>query len=295
MQALAYQVFYRVSNNYGCVSHRTIDNVENDVFFLSRNGIYVLGNEPNFINVIRTNELSARVHPLLDAINPTQYTKATALFNQYLYYLGVPSGGVSANNLTITYDKRFLAWSRDTHIMPEAFTVYTDTTNTDTIYFTSASSANVYKFTTNYDANGAAISAQWTSKAYDAGDFNSYKRWIDVTILLRQLVGTVTVNIITDNGTISKTTSISSSRSGGLGTNILGGGDWLGGTVSSSSTGVATSSTNIPYRIRLGIKSRSIKIQVSNGRINETFTVLGLSIRYRNYSPFSWPSSLRIN
>ncbi len=288
-------VISSVSNNFGAVSHRAIDNVENDVFFLSRNGIYVLGNEPNFINVIRTNELSARIHPLIETINPTNYQNATALFNQYVYYLGLPSGGVTGNNITLSYDRRFLAWSKLTHIMPEAFTVYTDSTNTDTVYFTSANSANVYKFTTNYDSDGDAISAQWTSKAFDAGDFNSYKRWIDVTILLRQLVGTVTITIITDNGTISKSASISSSQSGGLGTNIIGGGDWLGGTVSESSGGTATSSTNIPYRLRLGIKSRSIKIQVSNGRVNETFTVLGLSFRYRNYSPFSWPSSLRIN
>lgn len=284
-----------VSNNYGAVSHRSIDNVENDVFFLSRNGVYVLGNEPNYVGSIRTNELTARIHPEIETINPTNYANATALFNQYVYYLGIPAGGVTSNNVTLTYDRRFLAWSKWTHVQPECFTIYTDSTNTDTVYFTSATSANVYKFTTNYDANGVAISAQWTSKAYDSGDFNSYKRWVDVTILLRQLVGTLTITIITDNGTISKTTSISSSQSGGLGSHSLGGGDWLGGTVSAGSTGVSTSSTNIPYRLRLGIKSRSIKIKVSNGRVNETFTVLGLSFRKRDYSPFSWPSSLRIN
>lgn len=284
-----------VSNNYGCVSHRTIDNVENDVFFLSRNGIYVLGNEPNYINVIRTNELSARIHPVLEALNPAQYTKATALFNQYVYYLGVPSGGVSANNQTITYDKRFLAWSKLTHIMPEAMTVYTDSTNTDTVYFTSANSAKVYKFTANYDADGSAISAQWTSKAFDLGDFSGYKRWISLDVLFRQLVGTVTVNIFTDNGALLKTTSISSSRSGGMGTNILGGGDWLGGTVAASSNTASTASTNIPYRFRINTKSRSIKVQVSNGRVNETFVVLGLKLRYRPYSGFIFPSSLKVN
>lgn len=289
-------VISAISNNYGCISHRSIDNVENDVFFLSRNGVYVLGNEPNYINVIRTNELSARVHGLFEAINPASYSKATALFNQYLYYIGVPSGGVTANNLTISYDRRFLAWSRLTHIAPEALTVYTDSTNTDVVYFTSASSANVYKFTSNYDADGVAISAQWTSKAFDLGDFSGYKRWISLDILFRQLVGTVTVNIYTDNGALFKTTSISSSGSGGMGSNILGGGDWLGGTVqASSSNTTTTASTNIPYRFRINTKSRSIKVQVSNGRINETFVVLGIKLRYRQYSSFIFPSSLKIN
>lgn len=284
-----------VTKTYGAVSHKSIDNVENDVFFLSRNGLYVLGNEPNYFNVIRTNELSARIHPTIETINPTNYTNVTALFNQYVYYMGIPSGGVTNNNVTLTYDRRYQAFSKLTHIMPESFCIFTDSTNTDGVYFTSANSANVYQFTTNYDANGSAISAQWTSKAFDLGNYNVYKRWVDCTILFRQLVGTVTINIYTDNGTLAQTASISSSVSGGLSTNILGGGDWLGGTVSSASGGtVSTSSTNIPYRIRLGIKSRNIKVQVSNNRLNETFVVLGVSFRYRQYSAFSWPSQLRI-
>lgn len=283
-----------VSKSYGCVSHKSIDNVENDVFFLTRNGVYVLGNEPNYFNVIRTNELTARIHPTIETINPTNYTNATAMFNQYVYYLGVPSGGVTANNTVLTYDRRFLAWSKLTHIMPESFCLFTDSTNVDAIYFTSANSANIYQMTTNYDADGSPISAQWTSKAFDLGNYNIYKRWVDVTILFRQLVGSITINIITDNGVVAKTVTVSSSQSGGLATNILGGGDWLGGTVSSSSGGTTVSSTNVPYRLRLGIKSRTIKIQISNARTNETFVILGVAFRYRTYSAFSWPSALRI-
>lgn len=283
-----------VSKSYGCVSHKSIDNVENDVFFLTRNGVYVLGNEPNYFNVIRTNELTARIHPTIETVNPTNYTNATALFNQYVYYLGVPSGGVTGNNIVLTYDRRFLAWSKLTHLQPESLCLFTDSTNTDAIYFTSANSANIYQLTTNYNSNGAAISAQWTSKAFDLGNYNIYKRWVDVTILFRQLVGSITINIITDNGIVAKTVTVSSSGTGGLGTNILGGGDWLGGTVQSSSGGTTVSSVNVPYRLRLGIKSRTIKIQVSNARINETFVVLGVAFRYRTYSAFSWPSSLRI-
>ena len=284
-----------VTKNYGCVSHRSIDNVENEVFFLTRNGIYVLGNEPNYFNVIRTNELSARIHPIIETISPANYTNCTAIFNQYVYYLGIPAGGTTTNNNTLTYDRRFLAWSKWTHVVPECFTVYTDSTNTDAVYFTSANSANVYKMTTNYDSNGSAISAQWTSKAYDLQQFSLYKRWIWVDILFRQLIGTINIDIYTDNGTLAKSTSISSSQTGGLGTNSLGGGDQLGGQVQTSSTGTTTSSTNIPYRVRLGIRSRTIKVKISNSRLNETFVVLGVDFAFRKYSSFIFPSSQKIN
>ena len=283
-----------VTKDYGCVSHKSIENVDNDVFFLTRNGIYVLGNEPNFFSTIRTKELSVRVHPEIETINPTNYTNATGFYDGTNYYLGLPQGGVTANSATLVYNKEFLAWSKYTHVTPESFCSFIDSTNTEYIYFTDANSANVYRFTTNYDSNGSAISAQWTSKAYDLGNYNVYKRWIDVTILFRQLVGTVTITIITDNGTIAKTAAVSASSVGGLSTNILGGGDILGGTPTAGSTGTGTSSTNIPYRLRLGIKSRNIKIKISNGRVNETFVVLGVAFRYRTYSAFTWPSALKI-
>ncbi len=45
----------KILGGIGCVSHRTIKVVENDVFFLSRKGVYTLGNEANFVNVLRTN------------------------------------------------------------------------------------------------------------------------------------------------------------------------------------------------------------------------------------------------
>jgi hypothetical protein len=287
-------VIASITKSYGCVSHRSVDNVENDAFFLSRNGGYVLGNEPNYFNVIRTNELTARIHGEIENINPTNYTNASALFSQYVYYLGIPSGGVTSNNVTLTYDRRFQAWSKLTHIQPECFTLYTDSTNTDTVYFTSATDANVYKFTSNYDANGAAISAQWTSKFFDLGQFSLYKRWIWVDILFRQLVGTIKIDIYTDNGTLSKSTSVTSSQLGGLGTNLLGGGDWLGSTVQSSSMGTTTTSTNIPYRVKIGVKSRGVKVKISNARINETFVVLGLEFAYEPYSAFVFPSSQKL-
>ncbi len=285
-----------VTKSYGCISHRSIDNVENEVFFLTRNGVYVLGNEPNYFNVIRTNELSSRIHPIMETISATNFTSATAIFNQYVYYLGIPSGGTSANNATLTYDRRFTSWSRLTHVTPECFTLFTDSTNVDTIYFTSADSAKVFKFTTNYDSNGSAISAQWTSKAFDVGNFNIYKRWIDVTLLFRQVTGVITINIYTDNGALVKSTAIAATSNGGLATNILGGGDILGGTPgTSSSSGVTNSSINIPYRIKVSTKARSIKVQVSNARLNETFTLLGIAITYRSYSHFTWESGLKIS
>jgi hypothetical protein len=284
-----------VTKNYGCVSHRSIDNVDNDVFFLSRNGLYVLGNEPNFFNVIRTNELSARVHSTIDTLNTAYYTNATALFNQYVYYLGLTTGSSTTNDTVITYDKRFQAFSKWTHVTPESFTTYVDSTNTENVYFTSASSAKVYQLTmSTYSADGAAISSSWTSKAFDLGNFSEYKRWIDCTIFFRQLLGVITIEILTDGGNVVKSSSVSATSNNGIGTKQWGQ-PFFGGNINTTVSTTGTATNNIPYRLRIGTKARSIKIRISNARNNENFVVLGLEFTYRPYSHFVFPSSNKIS
>jgi hypothetical protein len=289
-------VIAAVTKNYGAVSHRAIDNVDNDVFFLSRNGLYVLGNEPNYFNVIRTNELSARIHPIVETINQTAYEASTALFTTYVFYLGIPTGSSTGNDTVITYDRRYQAFSRLTYLDPEAFCLFTNSSNQEGLYFTSNTEAKVFKFTPGtYSADGDAISSSWTSKAFDLQDFSIFKQWIDVTILFRQLQGQVSIELITDNGTIAKTTNTGSL---GLSNNGIGSFMWgeelFGGSVLSSSTSTSSNTNNVPYRIRIAAKSRSIKIRISNNRPAESMSILGFSFTYRNYSHFSWPSVLRI-
>lgn len=283
-----------VTGSYGCVSHRSIDNMENDLIFLTRNGLYVLGNEPNFTAVIRTNELSARIHTLIDSINPTQYPKATAVFHAYTFYLGVPTGTETNNNTTITYDRRYSAFSRWTHVKPEAFTTYIDADNNERMIFTSADTSKVYQITPDtYSADNAAISARWVSKAHDLGDFSSYKRWIDLTIFFRQLSGQITIEVITDNGTVAKSATVSGLTSRGIGSDIWGD-VFFGGNIETSSDMTRSATNNVPYRLRIGVKARSVKLRVTNNRNNENFVVLGYDFTYRQYSHFVFPSDLRI-
>ena len=288
-------VVQAVTKSYGAVSHRSIENVDNDVFFLTRNGVYVLGYEPNFTNIIRTNELSARVNPIIQTVNEQQFEKATALFNQYVYYLGIPTAGSTTNNMTLTYDRRYLAFSKWTHVLPESITLFVDSNNDESVYFTSTTTNKIYKLTPGtYSADGSAISARWVSKAFDLNDFSSYKRWIDTTILFRQLSGQITIEIITDGDVISKTSTVSAISSDGVGYYMWGEGQF-GESVSDTGSSTTSSTNNVPYRIKIGKKSRTVKIRISNARNNENFTVLGFNFAYRQYSHFVFDSSLRVS
>jgi len=286
-------ILQMITQAYGCVGFKTIQRVDNDVFFLTRNGVYVLGYEPNFLTIIRTNELSARIHPLIETINPTYFTTATSMFHQYVYYLGIPSGS-STNNLTLTYDRRYQSWSQLNHFQPESFCVFYDSNNNEFMYFTSATDAHVYYITPNtYSANGSAITATYYSKSYDLGNFNVFKRWVDCTIFFRQLVGTVTVTFYTDNGTIANTFSINTSTAAGIGSDEIGA-FAFGGSTTSAASDTSGSASNIPYRFRIGTKSRTIQFSITNNATNQNFVILGYAFRYRPYSSFTWPSSLKV-
>jgi hypothetical protein len=76
-----------VQAGVGCVSHRGIDNVDNDLFFPTRRGYGVLGNEPNYFNAVRTNELSQRITPLYQQVTPANLSSIVSIYSDYIFLL----------------------------------------------------------------------------------------------------------------------------------------------------------------------------------------------------------------
>lgn len=197
-------------NTYlGAVSHRSIDNVENDVFYLTTLGWFTLGYQEGYYTLIRTNELSVRIHPLIATINQSNLGQVAAIYQPYQFLSSIPSGGSSFNNITVVYDKRYDAWSKLDYVHAESFTVYTDTNLVQHLLYTDSNAGMVWEIdSTISTSNGSAIDAYWQSKAYDGGQPELTKFWIDVTLYFRQVNGTITVTIFTDNGTVLHTSTI---------------------------------------------------------------------------------------
>ena len=283
----------QITQATGAVSHKSIDNVENDVFYLSRKGYYVLGNEPNFLNTIRSNELSNRINPIIQTINPAQAQNAASIFSEFKFYSSFATGGNDYNNQTLIYDRRYLAWSKVDYMDANSWTEFIDTAGQKHLYFADDNQAKVFEVIEgNYSANGTPINSYWISKSFDANQFDEYKRWLDVTILFRQISGSVTVTFYADNDQVVKSTSISSDTdfTGSIGTTLMGS-PIFGGTGTASST---STTNNVPYRFKVNTKSRTLKIKISNNNDNQNFIVLGFVIAFVPYNRQSWPSSLKI-
>lgn len=307
-------VVERISSSYGAVCHGAIASVENDCYFLTEKGVYVLGNEPNFYASIRTNELSSRIKTLIQRINPTYYERCRGYYTDDRYFLSVPLDANTTCNALIVYDRRFYAWAYWDNIRANDMYVFKDKDNDNKnhFYFTEYGSANMCEFTPGaYNDKGAAITATFITRAFEGKKVDREKYWYVIRPIFRLTTGSVQLSFITENGSFGTPVSLAPILTGGLGVDEFGALEWgtsqqdlytdtdlglLG--AGSSSTGAASSETDqshTVFDIGVGIDSRTLKAKFTNSGVNETFTLLGWVLLYqeKDHDRFSGAYTIR--
>lgn len=287
-------VVERITSSYGCVSHGSICSVENDTYFLSQNGVYVLGNEPNYYAAIRTNELSSRIKPLIQQINPTYRAKCTAIYYDDRYWLTAPVNSADVNML-IVYDRRFYAWMIWDNIYANDMLIHEDNSKVTHFYFTDDQSPRLNEFTWGvYNDNGEAINAVFRTRAFEGKLVDRNKYWYMLHPIVREANGQIKITYITENGSDGQPISINAAIGGGIGDDIFGGlmfgtsdsdtytdVDLVIGSGSSSFASGNTDSSNPVYKVPVRLYSRTCKIEFSNDRYNEGFAILGWKLFYQ--------------
>lgn len=280
-----------ITGSTGCIAHKTIENVENDLYFLSREGVRVLGNEPNFFTSIRTNLLSIRIQTEIDAINSEFYEKCNAHYFDNKYMLSVPTTN-SAIDKTIVYDRRFQAWSIWTNFNSNAYIKFVDTTNTEFLYFLDDGGTQCYKWMPGtYNDAGAAIEAFATSKAFDLNAPDITKYFTDLGFIFRRLTGQISITVYLDGGIQLGSTTLSQGGLDGMGLVPLGLQTLGLGTNEDSDIIVFT---DAPERVVVNSNSRTIKFKLYNNRVNENFVLLGYILAFYPFSHFFFDSSRKL-
>lgn len=290
-------VVERISNSYGAVCHGAIASVENDCYFLTEKGVYVLGNEPNFFASIRTNELSSRIKTLLQRINPTYYERCVAYYNDDRYFLSVPLDQNTECNAVIVYDRRFYAWMYWDNIRANAFYVFKDKQgdNNYHFYFTEYGSPNMCEFISGqYNDKGEGIDAIFVTRAFEGKVVDREKYWYTLRPIFRLTTGAVQISYVTERGSEGRPVSVAPILTGGLGVDQLGG--VLFGTsqqdtytdsdlgLSGASEGSSSSETDVTHTVfdvGVGLDSRTLKVKFENSEVDETFTLLGWVLLYQ--------------
>jgi hypothetical protein len=201
----------RITNAVGCVAPRTIVQVENDIFYVGiRPGggysLNSLGYEPNFAQVLRTAEISARVRPELESINASRAGEMFALYWKSVYWLFYPVGSTSVKCLG--YDRERLAWLGpfDFPSSPYCGTIYYDSSMIEHLLY-GGNDGYVTEISSTYQ-NDKGTSFAWkyvSPKEYGKDPFR-LKTLLSELTHLRNVVGQVDVSIsIEDTSGLSST------------------------------------------------------------------------------------------
>lgn len=290
-----------VVQGIGCVSQFTLIPVENDLFFMGRKpgggaALYVLGNEPNYFDVLRTNEISSRVRPTLAALQGSNFKKAFAGYFDGRYMLFFVSGGNTKNNAVLVYDRERLGFSFWNEGINGTYPIsYYDTDGSEYLLCADENDNKITRIDSQYTTDkGNAIKWSFKTKESDLGNPFVYKRYKWVNIRLRAVDGNVRTKIWTDSTIIAHTSVLQATQ--GMNIQTAYGSMKFGvGKFGSTIDGGQTVEENVITRRlpigRQGVNSiaRSIALEVYGEETTSKAALLDMQVRGRlkseNYYP----------
>jgi hypothetical protein len=284
-----------ISTSLGCSSPDTVATVENDTFYFGRDGIYVTGYEPNFLNIIRTNEVSARIRPYFDKLGEEDYATACAFYVDHKYILSFPR-----LKQCVVYDRERGCFA-GVWTLPYGLTKlmkYVDSTGTERWIIGSNEDTTVYEFITSVNNdNGTAIVKTLRTNKEDFGDWTKLSILEYFYILFRAITGTVTVNIIVEDrdGTNynAKTFTITGSETAGL----SGWGVDLWGTAQYGLSNSTDYSVSVDELTRWGTvfkQVRQVQTEVTSTSTDSNWELLKITMKAKPQSSGVLSSSQRV-
>jgi hypothetical protein len=277
----------------GCIAGGSVVPVENDLYFLSRQGVRVLGNEANFFSAIRTNILSKPIDPIIQAMLASAYNKASGVYFNNQYILSIPNAAGQLNTV-IVYNKQFQSWTRWTDINAANFLRIVDSSNEEKLLFLNTDGTQVYEFTPGvYSDDGQPISAYMLSKVFDFKSPDITKYFVDLGLVFRTISGEITLAIYTEGDELfGGTVGIAGSSSNdGMGYTMLG--YAMFGTGGGDDSGLTTY-TDLTKRVVINTNSTSIRFRLENSRNNENFVLLGYINAFYPYGHYLFDSADKI-
>lgn len=283
-----------ISTLIGASSQDTIHTVENDTFYFGRKGLYVTGFEPNFLNIIRTNEVSAKMRPYLALLNDTDYRTACAMYVDKKYILSFPR-----RRECIVYDRERGAWYGPwkTPYGIGKMLRHVDDTGTERWILGSYNTNQTYIFNAavNTDA-GTAMQKVVRTNREDFGEWSLLKIVKLFYSLFRSVRGQVTVNLLAelrDGSTTSiKSFTISGSAAGGatgFGVNM-----WGNTTYGTSAGSPIVSPAEETKYTQLFKSIRLLQVEVQTTTANSNFELLQLRATASSQGEGSLSSASRV-
>lgn len=273
ISGITFDDFQRIktSSNVGTISHWSIQNIENNLVFLSSKGIAVFDG-------VRSTHISDKIQTTLNNLATSRniYAQSAHYKKRNQYWLSLTNSGGSTHDRVLVYDYVNKAWTIFVGINANCFINTRRSDYTERLYHGDYAGLVYLNDSTDND-NGTAIDGYWKSKAIDL-ETGKVKSFRHILILANQEGSyNLAIDYEVDFGGKGGSTSMNLSLSGSSsdwGTMTWGTDNWGGNTV------VDTRKNFVPS------VGRYIRIKFRTNSTNTPFTVLGFEL-------FAQPLGLR--
>jgi len=282
--------------SHGTVSHKSIIAVEDDLFFLTRRGVYAIGYKPNLLNILATTEISAKVRNKFDSMNTNAWNLCSAEYKDFKYIISYPEVGKSYSNKQLIFDRERGAWMGPWTIEASNLFKYYDSNNSERLLFGSNVTPYVFDLSSDYGTDdGKTIATTLRTRKEDFKNWNLYKTMKSVFTQFRDVQGTVGVDIFieqrTGNIATAKSFSINpTTGNSGWGSFLWGNALWG----DSPEDGGGGDLTEIIRWAELNQIGRSIQLQVKTTGSSDTYKLLGIKLSAKVQGKGSIPASYRV-
>lgn len=285
------QVHLLTASN-GCSSADTIQAVENDTFYFGRKGLYVIGQEPQFLNQIRTNELSARIRPYVRNLSDANFRTACAGYLDNKYILSFPDLQES-----VIYDRERAAfmgpWKTPFGITK--WLRYYDGTGNEKWLAGSKDTPYVRELNSSYITDsGSAIAKTLRTKKEDMGDWSIFKVLKLFYVLFRNVRGSVTVNLRIEDRTGNTVTTKSFNITSSLGSGGWGNDQWGAQPYGQTDATITLTGDELVRYANIYKNCRVVQVEVISTAANTNFEFLGLRMTAQGLGDSSLPATTRV-
>lgn len=279
----------QITNSVGCVSYRSIDQVEEDLFFAFDDGIYALGEVANYVSVRTTNK-SAKIQGVFDNLTSARKADLVGKYFDFKYHLFYSEGGV-VNDKVVAYDIRYDGWLPWDNISANSALVYRDSSDELHLYFGHPTTSEVYELDNNTTDNGTIISSYWKSKSYDDELPDVLKVYFEHTFVFGLINGQVSLKVIFDDNETAASESITQVRpQGGFGSATFGRKPF--GVYTNTITTISNI-RGVPLRMTASDKKFAVQYEISAS--GTSWRLDDITTTYKQLGHYAFPSQYKIN
>lgn len=275
----------------GASSGDAIIPVENDTFYFGRKGLYSIGQEPNFLNQIRTNEISARIRPFIQSLSDTDFKEANAVYADYKYVISFPT-----LKKTMIYDRQRSSFMGpwDTTFGITKWLKYYDDSGVE-VFLAGCTDGYIRQFSDSLVSDsGTAVPKTLRTGKSDLGKWNSFKILKLISFLFRNLRGSVTFNLRIEDRNGNTVTTKSATLTSSLGGSGWGIDQWGIQQWGISSGTVTLTGDEIVRFARIYKQMRVLQIEITSTAANSNWEFLGFRASAQDLGEESLPSADKV-